>query len=100
SPASGTSQTPSQGPMTALSGLSREPLCWLLAALPVAVILEWQQFSGLWVFVAAAIAIIPFAGLLGRATESLAAALNPAIGSFLNATFGNAAELIIALFAL
>ncbi len=84
----------------ALLGLCREPLFWLLAAFPVAVVLEFQHASGLWIFIAAAIAIIPLAGLLGRATESLAEALNPAIGSFLNATFGNAAELIIALFAL
>jgi Ca2+:H+ antiporter len=52
------------------------------------------------VFVAACVAIIPLAGLMGRATENLAEAMGPSVGGLLNATFGNAAELIIALFAL
>src|SRR5204863_1650863 len=56
--------------------------------------------GGLWVFLASATAIVPLAGLMGRATDSLARALSPSIGGLLNATFGNAAELIIALFAL
>ena len=47
-----------------------------------------------------ALAIIPLAGLMGQATEQLAHRLGPGIGGLLNATFGNAAELIIALFAL
>lgn len=51
-------------------------------------------------FVLAALGIIPLAGLIGEATESLARRLGPGIGGLLNATFGNAAELIIALFAL
>ena len=51
-------------------------------------------------FVAAGVAIIPLAGLMGRATEQLAHRLGPGIGGLLNATFGNAAELILALFAL
>ena len=46
------------------------------------------------------LAIIPLAGLIGEATEALADKLGPGIGGLLNATFGNAAELIIALFAL
>jgi Ca2+:H+ antiporter len=51
-------------------------------------------------FLAAAVAIIPLAGLMGQATEQLAHRLGPGIGGLLNATFGNAAELILALFAL
>src|SRR5205085_4140642 len=51
-------------------------------------------------FVLAALGIIPLAGLIGEATEALAHRLGPGIGGLLNATFGNAAELIIALFAL
>jgi Ca2+:H+ antiporter len=54
----------------------------------------------LWVFLAAALAIIPLAGLMGRATEELAGHLGSAWGGLLNATFGNATELIIGLFAL
>jgi Ca2+:H+ antiporter len=84
----------------ALRGLAGQPLYWLLAALPLAVGLELSHAGGLWIFFASAVAIIPLAGLMGRATESLAKALNPGIGGLLNATFGNAAELILALFAL
>ena len=52
------------------------------------------------IFIAAAVAIIPLAALIGRATDDLAHRLGGGMGAFLNATFGNAAELIIGLFAL
>ena len=52
------------------------------------------------VFVTSALGIVPTAALMGRATEELAARSGPGIGGFLNVTFGNAPELIIALFAL
>lgn len=74
----------------------------LLLAVPVAIAL---RYVGAWrndtlLFIVAAIAIVPLAGWMGRATEQLAARSGSAIGGFLNATFGNAAELIIALVAL
>jgi len=79
--------------------LTQHPLNALLVAFPVALAL-WAFGGGqLWIFIASGIAIIPLAGLMGRATESLAATLGPALGGLLNATFGNAAELIIALAA-
>src|SRR4029079_5459395 len=84
----------------ARSGFRIAPLYWLLVAMPVAFILEWRHASGLWIFLAAGVAIIPLAGLMGRATENLAEAMGPSVGGLLNATFGNAAELIISLFAL
>src|ERR1051326_4142698 len=77
-----------------------EPLYWLLAAMPIALVLSWSDSSGVWTFLAASVAIIPLAGMMGRATESLADTLGPTAGGLLNATFGNAAELVIALFAL
>ena len=49
---------------------------------------------------ASALGVIPTAALMGRATEELAARSGPGIGGFLNVTFGNAPELIIAFFAL
>ena len=72
----------------------------LLIAVPVAAILEFTHASPLAIFIASAIAIIPLAGLMGRATEHLAHRLGEGIGGLLNATFGNAAELIIAIMAL
>src|SRR5204862_6010805 len=57
-------------------------------------------WGGIATFVLAALAIVPLAGLMGEATETLAARLGAGVGGLLNATFGNAAELIIALVAM
>jgi len=73
----------------------------LLIFIPVTVLLELfapEQHS--WIFIAAAAAIVPLAGWLGYATEELASRTGEGVGGLLNATFGNAAELIIALAAL
>lgn len=72
----------------------------LLLCAPVAFVFELRHGSPLVVFVASALAIIPLAGLLGDATEALAAKTGPRVGGLLNATLGNAAELIITLIAL
>src|SRR5262245_13476287 len=75
---------------------------WLLAFVPVAFALRyipaWRNDT--WLFLCAGLAIIPLAGLMGRATEQLSERVGQGIGGLLNATFGNAAELIIALMAL
>lgn len=76
-------------------------LDWLLVFLPVAVFLEHTRPEAhVWIFVASALAIVPLAGWLGHATEHLAAHTGEGVGGLLNATFGNAAELIIAVAAL
>ena len=72
----------------------------LLLFVPVAFVLEYTHANGTLIFVASALAILPLAGLMGRATEELATRTGATIGGLLNATFGNATELIIALFAL
>jgi Ca2+:H+ antiporter len=72
----------------------------LTPLIPIAVVLEFAHASATIIFVVSALAIIPTAALMGRATEELAAKSGPGIGGFLNVTFGNAPELIIALFAL
>jgi Ca2+:H+ antiporter len=81
--------------------LAEAPLAWLLFAVPVA---AWMHHarpdSPLLVFVLACVAIVPLAGLLGVSTEKLATRVGEGVGGFLNATLGNAAELIIALVAL
>ena len=74
---------------------------WLLLFIPVAIGLEFLEPERyLLVFVASSLAILPLAGWMGRATEQLAERLGEGVGGLLNATFGNAAELIIALAAL
>jgi Ca2+:H+ antiporter len=72
----------------------------LLLAAPVSIWLRWQSGVSIWVFLTAALTLIPAAGLIGAATEHLARRAGPTLGGFLNATFGNAAELIIAIAAL
>src|SRR4030095_15964746 len=72
----------------------------LLIFVPVTLVLALIQSDHLGVFVSAAVALIPLAGLLGRATEHLTAHVGAGIGGLLNASLGNAAELIIALAAL
>lgn len=73
---------------------------WLLLLLPVAVLAEVFHWNDLVIFAASALAIIPLAGYLGEATEVLAEKTGPRVGGLLNATLGNAAELIIALIAI
>src|SRR6187200_3062459 len=72
----------------------------LVPLIPAAVALELAHAEATVVFAASALGIIPTAALMGRATEELAARSGPGIGGLLNVTFGNAPELIIALFAL
>ncbi|HSF30325.1 MAG TPA: calcium/proton exchanger [Candidatus Tectomicrobia bacterium] len=85
---------------TLAAGL-KPSLSWLLVFVPVSVYLEhFHPQAHLWIFFAACVAIIPLAGLLGEATEHIAERAGEGIGGLLNATFGNAAELIIAIVAL
>jgi len=72
----------------------------LVPFIPAAVALELGHASAPVIFIVAALGIIPTAALMGLATEELAARSGPGIGGLLNVTFGNAPELIIALFAL
>jgi Ca2+:H+ antiporter len=79
--------------------LTRKVLYALLALGPVVVVLDRVGVGETALFVMSALALIPLAWLIGDATEHAAHHTGPGIGGFLNATFGNAPELIIALFA-
>ncbi len=72
----------------------------LVPFIPIAVVLDVAGASAVAVFFTSAAGVIPTASLMGRATEELAERSGPGIGGLLNVTFGNAPELIIALFAL
>jgi Ca2+:H+ antiporter len=72
----------------------------LVPFIPLAIVLELTHASPTIIFATSAAGVIPTAALMGRATEELAARSGPGIGGFLNVTFGNAPELIIAFFAL
>jgi Ca2+:H+ antiporter len=78
----------------------KNPLGVLLVVLPFAILADLLHWSPMVGFVLAAIAIIPLAGYIGASTEVLAAYTTPRIGGLLNATLGNAAELIITITAI
>ncbi len=80
--------------------LLKPSLDWLLIFVPIAIAIKFFFPNPTWLFIVACIAVIPLAGWMGKATEHLAERFGEGIGGLLNATFGNAAELIIALVAL
>lgn len=83
-----------------LRHLKANPFAVLLVAAPFALAAEWLHWGALWVFAFSAVGVIPLAGYIGWATEALASRLGPKLGGLLNATLGNAAELIITLTAI
>jgi Ca2+:H+ antiporter len=97
---SGSPGSPSAQP--ARPGSRRVP--WrllLLLAVPISIVMEQVLHApALPVFIAACIGVLPLAGYMGEATEHLAHRTGPTVGGLLNATFGNAAELIISIVAL
>lgn len=103
-------KTPPPGglkPRQPLKHLRRQPSSWgplwrklLLLAVPAALVANYMHLSSVVIFFLACLAVLPLAAFMGDATEHLSARTGPTIGGLLNATFGNAAELIIALVAL
>jgi Ca2+:H+ antiporter len=75
-------------------------LLGLLLFIPISIAAESLHWGPLVVFTTAALGIVPLAGWMGAATEEIAVVLGPSLGGLLNATFGNATELIIAIVAL
>src|SRR6266540_4521601 len=69
-----------------------EPLLLFLVFVPVSIGLELFHANPVWIFGSSALAIIPLAGLMGKAIEHLAERLGAGLGVLLNASFGNAAE--------
>lgn len=80
--------------------LTNHPLSVLLVFLPLAMLAELTHWGEVWVFSFSAIGVIPMAGYIGEATETLAHYTGPKLGGLLNATLGNTAELTITIFAI
>lgn len=80
--------------------IRKDPFILLVLALPLAILAEVGQWSPIWVFILSAVGVVPMAHYIGQATEALAVYTGPQIGGLLNATLGNAAELIITIFAI
>src|SRR6059058_5349134 len=76
-------------------------LRWLVyATIPAALALELMHGNLVWEFVISCIAVLPLAAWIGNSTEHLAHRMGPTYGALFNATFGNFAEMIIAIFAI
>ena len=86
------------GPRTIL----RKDHIWnaMLVFIPLAILGQWLAWGPVIVFICCALACVPLSFRLGQATESLGARVGPVAGGLLNATFGNAAEMIITVIAL
>lgn len=82
-----------------MSGKKFVFLAWLVF-IPISLVAHFFDWSSLALFITAGLAIIPLAAWMGVATEEIAVVAGPALGGLLNATFGNATELIIAIVAL
>ena len=78
---------------------SHSKLNWLLLAVPAAVLAN-QQHAQAAAFALSMLAIMPLAHMMGKATEEIALRTSESLGGLINATFGNAVEMIIAVFAL
>jgi len=72
----------------------------MLLFVPISIVMYFMKAPPIWMFVVSCLAIVPLAGLMGTATEELAKYQGASIGGLLNATFGNATELIICIVAL
>jgi Ca2+:H+ antiporter len=86
--------------MSVLRTLVKNPLNWLLVMIPLSVVLQSSGAPPAWTLAASGLAMVPLAGLIGESTEALAHHTGPRVGGLLNATLGNAAELIISVVAI
>lgn len=80
--------------------IKKKPLSVLLAAFPLAIIGALLEWNPIVLFSLSALSVIPLAGLIGDGTEGLASHTGPKMGGLINATLGNAAELIITILAI
>ncbi len=83
-----------------MPGIENSPLSWMLLFVPLCFLGEWLGFEPLLVFFLAGLAIVPLAAMIADSTEHIAGTVGPALGGLLNATFGNATEMVIAIVAL
>ncbi len=95
--------TATEQPVSSSNGIQRAidiVMFILLGSVPLSFLAEWLDWGAKPIFLFSALSLIPLAKFMGGATEELAVLAGPTIGGLMNATFGNAAELIIALIAL
>jgi Ca2+:H+ antiporter len=94
-------QHPPTGQWQALARFfARDKLYWLLVFVPISVAVWLANLGEIWVFIGSGLAIVPLAGLISNATDQLGRRTGGTIAGLLNATFGNATEFTVAIFAL
>ncbi len=72
----------------------------MLIFVPISIIGEWLHLSPIVIFIISGLAIIPLAGFIANSTEAIASVIGANLGGLLNATFGNATEMIVSIVAL
>ncbi len=86
--------------MIALLSMDNRLLSWMLLFVPLSFMVKWLCCDPLLVFVVSGLAIVPLAALIANATENIADSVGAGLGGLLNATFGNATEMVISIVAL
>ncbi|MFZ4698698.1 MAG: calcium/proton exchanger, partial [Candidatus Methylumidiphilus sp.] len=86
--------------LRSLLGIDNTLLLWMLWFIPLSCLAEWRDYDPLWIFTLSGLAIVPLAAMIAHATENVAATVGSATGGLLNATFGNATEMVISIVAL
>ncbi|MCX7114148.1 MAG: calcium/proton exchanger [Proteobacteria bacterium] len=86
--------------ISSLLGIDNPLLLWMLWFVPLSFLAKGRGFDPLLVFLVSGLAIVPLAAMIAHATENIAGSVGPALGGLLNATFGNATEMVIAIVAL
>ena len=86
--------------IASLLGIDNPLLRWMLWFVPLCFMAEWRGFDPLLVFLVSGLAIVPLAAMIAHATENIAGTVGPSVGGLLNATFGNATEMVISIVAL
>ncbi len=83
-----------------LLGIDNPLLSWMLLFVPLSFLAKWPGDDPLLVFAISGLAIVPLAAMIANATENIADAVGSSVGGLLNATFGNATEMVISIVAL
>ncbi|CAG1022979.1 partial Ca(2+)/H(+) antiporter, partial [Methylococcales bacterium] len=81
-------------------GIDNKILSWMLLFLPLCLVAQWKKFDPMLIFLVSGLAIIPLAAMIAHATENIAGTVGSGLGGLLNATFGNATEMVISIVAL
>ena len=86
--------------LPALLGIENPVLSWMLLFVPLCFVVNWLAYAPLLVFAVSGLAIVPLAAMIAHATENIAGSVGDGLGGLLNATFGNATEMVISIVAL